>query len=438
MNTYTIRKRGLRRAGGIAAILVGSLGLVGQPGTAQAQQTVTRKPTSSNGTPVQTQRPPAQQPAIIRTLPPVYTLNPNANRYTPLPSNGGTAYRGGYSYPNRGNYNGGYSRNGYPSYYLGQNPRPMPNAMPQGNLQGRSVPGIHPNPPGTAIDNLFGGRPGGSQYYPPSSGLNLLFGGNVTPPQNLNSSASLYHYGGYFGPTHPRHYYSGWGYAYFTNGWAFYPYYYPSFVYGVTVLSPYAYYYNVCPPYIDQTAAYNAPPQYIYVPVPVYNDVGSYQGWKSDDVDDYYLNRQMADPGYRIGENSTNNTNSVQATDSAVQSVADDIRKAWQDGNIDLLAKHIRPDSQIAVYLRGQYQYSLDTGAYLDMTRDAFHNTKTVSFALDRITRKQNGVYSVTGHHVYKDNANQQHTVYISFVLEKTDKDYIITQVGTAPDQVKE
>lgn len=437
MNTCTTCKRGLRRTGGMAAILVGGLSLVWQPGLAQTQPN-NRNTTPPNGAEAPVQRPPAQQSSILRTMPRSYTPPPNANRYTPPPANSGTAYRGGYYY--QGNTTRMYS-GGYSGYFPGQNLRPMPNGIPQGNLQGRSVPGIHPNPPGTAIDNLFGGRPGGSQYYAPSTGLNLLYGGNVNPPQNINPNAGLYHYGGFFGPTHPRHYYAGWGYAYFTDGGAFYPYYYPTFINGVTVPSPYAYYYDVCPPYIDQTAAYNAPPQYIYVPVPVYNNVGGYQGWKSDDVDDYYLNRQTTDSGYRIGETNVSrpsSPSSAPTTDSAVQSASDDIHKAWQDGNIDLLAKHVRPDSQLAIYLRGQYQYSLDTGAYLDMTRDAFHNTKTVSFTLDHVTRKQNGVYSVTGQHVYKDNQNQQHTVYISFVLEKTDKDYFITQVGTAPDQVKE
>src|SRR5581483_10483776 len=121
-----------------------------------------------------------------------------------------------------------------------------------------------------------------------------------------------------------------------------------------------AYYYGMFPPYIGLNAVAYTPPQYIYVPVPVYNNLGRYQGWRTDDLDDYYLNRDQdeskskpqGEGDYRIGEEKPK-------TDPALNKAVEDIRKAWETGDIQMLARHVRRDSRIAVYLRGKYQYSL-------------------------------------------------------------------------------
>ncbi len=419
MNTYTTQKHGRRRIPGTIAVLAGSLSLAGLAGAAQAQINRTGPPNTGTST---SNNPVVQQNGVnFNALFPArgYPITPNN------PNNG-----------RRPGALGGFSN--------------LPNGFQGLNGLRRGI-GPQPNPPGTPLDNLFGGRPGGTQYYAPSRGEDLLFGGSLVVPRNAvqqgtsfnrfrNSQEGRLYYHGYYGPAH-HHIYYNWGNVYFPDSWGYYPNYYPGFVSGVTVLSPYAYYYGAFPPFISMDDVSYQPPQYIYVPVPVYDPNGSYQGWKSDDVDNYYLNSDKArnqatdqnGQNYRIGEGG-------QKAKSPAQAAVDDIQKAWQTGDIEPLAKHIRRDSRIAVYLRGKYQYSLDAGDYLDMTRDAFRSMHTEHFDLDQLHLKQNGIYTVTGRHVYKNDVGQDRTVFISFVLEKTDADneYVITQVGTSPDQIEE
>ena len=72
------------------------------------------------------------------------------------------------------------------------------------------------------------------------------------------------------------------------------------------------------------------------------------------------------------------------------------------------------------------------------MTKDAFRTTKTVSFELGNPIRKEKGITLVTGRHVYIDKSGNQRTVFLSYLFEKTDNIYYITQVGTAPDRTGE
>lgn len=225
------------------------------------------------------------------------------------------------------------------------------------------------------------------------------------------------------------HYYNGWGTSYFPRGGAYYPYYYPRFISGYTCPSLYGYYFGSCPPYIGLEYVVIAPPRYVYVPAPVYNNLGYYYGWSREDVDTYYLNREATTS--RSIERET-------AHDRLLDNSLRDIRRAWLDGDIQLLSRHVRRDTRVSVYLRGKYQYSLDAGDYLDMSRDALQTTKTVKFELDDIRRKDHGIFVVTGSHVYRDKEGAERTVYVSYVVERADDEYYITQVGTAPDRIKD
>lgn len=445
MRKNTAHQRGVisRHAAGV---LAGSLSLALLPLTAHAQINRARPPQPANP-------PPQSAPPV--TIPAPRAPASSNDAIIRLPS---TPYNRPQFPTQRGqrqnglDFNSLFSRPTAPGYSFGR-PRVLTNTPGQsaadrlnGAQRGHFSP-IQPNPPNEPGDILFGGRVGGSRNYEPSRGEDLLFGGNVTVPRDIQRAnrerfrKSLEGYT-YFHGIRGRHHhtvYYGWGDYYFPSGAAFYPYYYPSYIDGLTLFSPYAYYYGVLPAFISLNNVYYTPPQYIYVPVPVYTNTGSYQGWRSDDVDDYYLNRErkdrddakQSDDDYRIGEEQSKREKTVEAA-------AEDIRKAWQNGDIELLARHIRRDSRIAVTLRGKYQYSLDASDYLDMTRDAFDTTKTIRVELGSVKKKENGVYTLTGRHVYRNKDGQQRSVYISFVLEKMDDNYIITQVGTAPDRIEE
>ncbi|MCS6777879.1 MAG: hypothetical protein RMJ43_06790 [Chloroherpetonaceae bacterium] len=245
-------------------------------------------------------------------------------------------------------------------------------------------------------------------------------------------------------------YYLGWGELFFPSGMAFFPYYYPRFVQGVTTLSPYAFYVGLFPTFMSVNVGDYAPPPYTYVPIPVYVN-GVYSGWRRDDVDDYYLNREIErlrqkEERLRQREQELDRRErelrqreeNASRPDRDLRIAVDDICRTWTDKNIQLLAKHVRRDVRIAVYLRGKYQYSLDATDYLDITRDALNVANTVKFTLDRIERKEANIYTVSGKHVYRDREGESRTVLVSYVLEKMDGEYIITQIGTAPERLSE
>ena len=187
--------------------------------------------------------------------------------------------------------------------------------------------------------------------------------------------------------------YAGFG-GYFPGSCAYYPYYQATYSSYGSYYSPYSSYYGVFPPYISSDYVSVAPPEVVYVPYPVY--VGdNFSGYRNvEPTDDYYLNRKRSagDSDYEVGENSaaksdrsakpnpTVETPKVSETSQAVSVALADIRHAWENRDIQEVAKHTRRDTKIAVYLRGKYQYSLSASDYLDLTRDAFRATTTVRF----------------------------------------------------------
>jgi len=298
---------------------------------------------------------------------------------------------------------------------------------PLHNPNGYGTPMQQTNRPGTSF---YGSAPpGGSIRHVAPYTPNWII--NPRPYERIHFASEYIRFeNGIYGRAHCHHYH-GWYTFIFPDGMAYFPSYSLDYLPGVTCPSPYAYYLGAFPPYISAGDVNYAPPQDVYVPTPLYSPEGAYQGYPPEGGDSSNLN-QAPKGSYRIGEESQPIS---EKPDDVLKAAVDDIQKAWQDRDIQFLVKHIRNDSQIAVYLRGKYQYSLDSGDYVDMTRDAFRATKTVKFVLDGVQGKADGVYVVTGHHVYQDKDGAEHTVHISYVLERADDSYYITQVGTDPDK---
>ena len=235
-------------------------------------------------------------------------------------------------------------------------------------------------------------------------------------------------------------YYGPWSGSYFPGYSGYYPSYYPSSIYGLSVPTPYGGYYGGSPPYMDISGVYIQTPYVDYIPVPVYIN-GGYQGNQSasrlqsgDSVSHYYLdqtNRKSSKSQYRIRE-----TESDIPTD--VQQAVTDIENAWKNSNIQLLAQYVNKDAPIAVYLRGHYRYSLRPGDYLDLTRDAFRSSHTLMFKLNQTILKDKGIYLITGFHVFLDHKGVQRKVYVSYVLKQAGKQLYIIQLGADPNTLQQ
>jgi hypothetical protein len=210
---------------------------------------------------------------------------------------------------------------------------------------------------------------------------------------------------------------------YFPRRYVYYPYYCPTYDVAVVYLSPYCFYYGVFPPYIYRRHCYYYPPARVYVEIPIY--INSYARGYSGDRGDYYLGRQGTFEEYYRRE-------------PGLERAVEDLHTAFRYANIELLVHLTDPNIRIAIFQRGKYEYSLNANDYLDMTRDAMQAIDTIQFDLYRIRQRAEGVYVVSGKHVYRNPEGERRTVYVSFVLERLSGRWVITQVGTSPDRIQE
>jgi hypothetical protein len=215
--------------------------------------------------------------------------------------------------------------------------------------------------------------------------------------------------------SHPRIRY------YFSAGFCSFPYYHHTYDPGLVFWSPFSYYYNVCPPYIYRHRTFYRPPSFFYVEVPVYvgNDCRGYDS----DLDDYYLNRSYYD---------------LDERDRELRQAIDALRESFRYGAIEPLVELTHPDVRIAIFRKGKYEYTVEPNDFLDMTRDAMRATDTISYDLYRFKKRAAGVYVVSGRHTYRNRDGEKRTVYVSYVIERLNGRWVLTQVGTAPDRIQE
>ena len=109
-----------------------------------------------------------------------------------------------------------------------------------------------------------------------------------------------------------------------------------------------------------------------------------------------------------------------------------DIRSAWIDARFDLLQQHVNIDDKIAVFLDGQYNYSITGQDYLDMTHDAFEKMTTVSFVWNDVKKRTDGCYTAIAKHQYRDSDGNVKSVYVSYGLRKIGSEYHIIEAGSS------
>jgi len=85
------------------------------------------------------------------------------------------------------------------------------------------------------------------------------------------------------------------------------------------------------------------------------------------------------------------------------QAAFGDIARAWTDGDLALLKKHLRDDdTRLSVSLNKKYAYSLKSGDYAQISRDALARLGTVSFEFTRLRKAKNGDVTAYGTHTYR------------------------------------
>jgi hypothetical protein len=207
-------------------------------------------------------------------------------------------------------------------------------------------------------------------------------------------------------PIDPSYTYSGFYVSYrFGNlrfGYQYY-YIYPD-PYRV-VYAPY-WYYDPCPPFVVVYRVVYLPPRphTILVEVPLYVETP------------YYLERRPPD---------------------SQQQLLSDLRAAWMLRDPSYLTRYIRPESYIAIYLDGQYAYSLPAQDYIDMTRDAIRAVRTEQIRFYRVAKRGDTQLVVRGEHQYIDDATGvRRLVYIQYTFEQVDGRWYLIEAGSSANRL--
>jgi hypothetical protein len=210
-----------------------------------------------------------------------------------------------------------------------------------------------------------------------------------------------------------------WQQNYFPKGHTYYPYYAARYNPTLDFISPFGFYYGVGAPYILRDQGFNHRPQFSYIEVSLYSG-NAFQGY--------------ADPRQKNYFNQSN----LGQQEPGLENAIDELREGFRRGNIDSLVTLTDPQGEVAIFLKGKYEYSMSSNDFLDLTRDALASTRTIQFDLTQLHKRGEGVYVVSGKHVYRDQDDRSRTVYVSYVLESLENQWTLTQMGTAPDRIQE
>lgn len=128
-------------------------------------------------------------------------------------------------------------------------------------------------------------------------------------------------------------------------------------------------------------------------------------------------------------------------TDGTYQAAFADIAKAWSSGNIATLRKHLRDDdTKVSILLKRKYAYSIASGDFEQITRDALDRLSTVSFKFTRLRKAKNGDVTAYGKHIYRtsDDATSGDTAVKDTDTVPFDSDQPYDQAGDpAPGEEK-
>lgn len=262
-----------------------------------------------------------------------------------------------------------------------------------------SVGRIPSTPAGQSISTVLGESRATRRIYSYGPGRRTTRSGRVVviPPYSYRSTTIFLG----FGDLYPRYRVPVTG---FSVNYFYYPYYCEvPVVTGYTVFPSLYFYYGTVPRYVYG-------PRIIVLERPTYVIEREVRVLE-DDVDYYYLSPEIR---------------------TSLKETLQDIKEAWEDGDFDLLLRHVRAEGKIHVYIRGKYSYSLTTEDYRDMTKDAIEHTETKSFDWVKTENISDSEVVAKAKHVFLDKDGNRRTVYASYRLVKERGVWWIVGVGTS------
>lgn len=152
---------------------------------------------------------------------------------------------------------------------------------------------------------------------------------------------------------------------------------------------------------------------------------------------EFYLRRPRSRPTPKATEKSESLSDALAA-----------VRQAWLNGDFDKLSKYLPAKGKVRLYLKGKFAYALEAAEFSSVTRDAMKRLDTLDFSLEKPTMLSASKAFVSGTHVVRaakqpsasgavSKPAQKTSVYISYLLEKQNGVWKITQAGSSTTPVK-
>ena len=138
----------------------------------------------------------------------------------------------------------------------------------------------------------------------------------------------------------------------------------------------------------------------------------------------YYNYRR---PVYYDGYYDNNSYNDYSGLDYAIE----DIRRAFQDNDRRSLERLMPSRDRVAIFVDGEYTYSMEPRDFEDFMIDAVEGTRTTRYEITRVERRGREA-EVQARHEYEDPWGRRAVVYHHFRLEDVRGYYVITRFGTS------
>ncbi len=171
-------------------------------------------------------------------------------------------------------------------------------------------------------------------------------------------------------------------------------------------------------------------PWYYYYSLPGYV---SYDRCRFNQFDSWSINwNNWTGTSYRWNQTrydtfGTGYNNRSSDLDYAIE----DIVNAFENGDRRAVSRLVPERSDVAIYVDGQYSYSLNGDDFYDMFLDATQNTRTRRYAITDV--KVNGnTARVTARHEFEDPWGRVTAVWHYYELQQERRNVVITKFGTS------
>lgn len=167
-------------------------------------------------------------------------------------------------------------------------------------------------------------------------------------------------------------------------------------------------------------------PFYYYVSCPAYI---SYD--RVIFVDD---NRYERFDGYNYSW-SRNNNEYVDGDNKTLDYAVDDIVSAYEDVDTNKLDNLVPSRGRVRIYGENRFRYSIDARDFYDLLRDGITTPRTDRYRIIDVKWDGRNQARVTARHEYRDNRDEQRTVYHSYTLIRERGQFVIREFGTSSYQ---